>query len=70
MSNEQDMLVWKLDRELSKARLALGRIYTIASKVYCPEAKHAMSSIHRDDVDKIMETLEEFFKDGKINNTK
>lgn len=64
MSNEQDMLIWKLDKDLSRAHLALGRIYNIVLKVYCQEAKHAMSSINREDVDKIMETLEEYFKDG------
>lgn len=65
MRNQQDILVWKLDKDLSRARLALGKIYRIAMKVYCPEAKHAMSSIHREDVDKIVETLQEYFRDEK-----
>ena len=65
MSNRQDILVWKLGEDLSRARLALGKIYNIAMKVYCPEAKHAMSSIHREDVDKIVETLQEYFGDDK-----
>ena len=65
MSNQQDILVWKLGNDLSRARLALGKIYNIAMKVYCPEAKHAMSSIHREDVDKIVETLQEYFGDDK-----
>lgn len=65
MRNQQDILVWKLDKDLSRARLALGKIYSIAMKVYCPEAKHAMSSIHREDVDKIVETLQEYFRDEK-----
>lgn len=63
MSNEQDVLIWKLDGELNRARLALGRIYYIVGKVYCPEAKRAMSSIHRDDIDKILEILQEFFNE-------
>ena len=65
MSNQQDILVWKLGNDLSRARLALGKIYNIAMKVYCPEAKHAMSSIHREAVDKIVETLQEYFGDDK-----
>ena len=65
MSNQQDIIVWKLGNDLSRARLALGKIYNIAMKVYCPEAKHAMSSIHREDVDKIVETLQEYFGDDK-----
>ena len=65
MSNQQDILVWKLGNDLSRARLALGKIYNIAMKVYCPEAKHAMRSIHREDVDKIVETLQEYFGDDK-----
>ena len=60
MSN-QDILIWKLQKDLSRARLALGRISTIVGKVYCPETKHASSFIHRDDVDKIIETIQEFF---------
>lgn len=61
MNNDRDMIIWKLGNDLSRARLALGKIYNIATKVYCPEAKHAMSSIHRDEVDKIVETIQEFF---------
>lgn len=65
MNNGKDLMIWKLDKDLSSARLALGKIYNIAMKVYCPEAKHAMSSIHREDVDKIVETLQEFFGEDK-----
>lgn len=65
MNNDRDMIIWKLGNDLSRARLALGKIYNIATKVYCPEAKHAMSSIHREDVDKIVETLQEYFRDEK-----
>lgn len=68
MSNQQDILVWKIGNDLSMARLALGKIYNIAMKVYCPEAKHAMSSINREDVDKIVETLQEFFDYDKRNS--
>lgn len=55
MSNEQDMLIWKLDKDLSRARLALGKIYNIVGKVCCAKTKHALSFIARDDVDKIAE---------------
>lgn len=69
MNNDKDLMIWKLDKDLSRARLALGRIYHIVSKVYCPEAKHAMSSIHRDNVDKIVETLQEFFNEDYERNS-
>lgn len=65
MNNGKDLMIWKLDKDLSSARLALGKIYNIAMKVYCLEAKRAMSSIHRDEVDKIVETLQEFFGEDK-----
>ena len=70
MSNQQDMLIWKLDNDLTRARLALGRIYNIVSKVYCPETKHASSSIDRDEVDKIIETTREFFNYDKLNRNR
>lgn len=65
MNNEKDIMISWLSKELSRARLVLGKIYLIVDKVYCPEAKHAMSSIHREDVDKIVETLQEFFGEDK-----
>lgn len=68
MRNQRDIIVWKLGNDLCRARLALGKIYNIAMKVYCHEAKHAMNSIHRDDVDKIVETLQEYFDDDKRNS--
>ena len=68
MNNEKDIMIGWLSKELSRARLALGKIYHIVGKVYCPEAKHAMSSIHRDDVDKIVEILQEFFNEDYEQN--
>jgi hypothetical protein len=65
MNNDKDLMIWKLDKDLSRARLALGKIYNIAMKVYCPEAKHASSFINRDEVDEIVETLQEFFGEDK-----
>lgn len=61
MSDQKDLIIWKLDKDLGKARLALAKIYNIAMKVYCPETKHASSFIDCDEVDKIVETLQEFF---------
>lgn len=61
----RDIVIEKLDKDLSRARLALGKIYNIAMKVYCPKEKRALSFITRDDVDKIVETLQEFFGDDK-----
>ena len=33
MSNEQDMLIWKLQNDLAKARLALAHIHEVVDKV-------------------------------------
>ena len=65
MRNQQDMLIWKLQKDLARARLSLFRIKIIVDKVYCLETKHASSFIGRDDVDKIVETIKEFFNDEK-----
>ena len=70
MSNQKDLIIWKLDNDLSRARLALGKIYHIAMKVYCQEAKHASSFINRDEVDKIVETLQEYFDYDKRNSNR
>lgn len=59
----RDIVIEKLDKDVSRARLALGKIYHIVGKIYCPEAKRAMSSLNRDDVDKIVETLQEYFEE-------
>lgn len=67
MSKKQDMLIWKLQKDLARAHLALFRIKIITDKVYCLETKHATSFIGRDDVDKIVETIKEFFNDDKGN---
>lgn len=63
MNNEKDIMIGWLSKELSRARLALGKIYNIVMKVYCPKEKRALSFIARDDVDKIVETLQEFFEE-------
>lgn len=65
MSKKQDRLIWKLQKDLARARLSLFRIKIIVDKVYCLETKHASSFIHRDDVDKIVETIKEFFNNDK-----
>lgn len=70
MSNERDVIIWKLNKDLVRARLALSKIYNIASKVYCPEAKHASSFISRDEVDTIIKTIQEFFDEDAAKPTK
>lgn len=65
MSNEQDMLIWKLDKDLAKARLALGKIYTVIDTVYSWNDGYAMDKLERDKVEEIAKTLQAFFKDDK-----
>ena len=33
MSNQRDIIIWKLGEDLAKARLTLGKIYVIIDKV-------------------------------------
>ena len=55
MSNEQDMLIWKLDKELARARLTLGKIYTVIDK----------SPFWNKEVSDIANILQEFFNGDK-----
>lgn len=55
MSNQRDIIIWKLNEDLTKARLALGKIYTIIDKVPFWNAEIA----------EIEKVLQEFFEDGK-----
>ena len=55
MSNEQDMLIWKLDKDLVKARLALGKIYTVIDK----------SPFWNKELSDIANILQEFFNYDK-----
>lgn len=70
MSNEQDMLIWKLQNDLAKARLALAQIYEIVDEVYCWDMKQAMDGLERSDVDEIVKILCEYFEynAGKSTN--
>ena len=70
MSNEQDMLIWKLDRDLSRARLALAQIHEVIDTVYYWDMGRAMSGLERCDVEEIAKTLQEFFDDDTIKPTK
>lgn len=55
MSNQRDIIIWKLNEDLTKARLALGKIYVIIDKVPFWNAEIA----------EIEKVLKEFFEDGK-----
>lgn len=55
MSNQRDIIIWKLNEDLTKARLALGKIYAIIDKVPFWNAEIA----------EIEKVLKEFFEDGK-----
>ena len=65
MSNEQDMIIWKLDKDLSRARLALARIYEIIDLVYYWNEGRAVGELILEDVTEIGKTLQEFFRDDK-----
>ena len=55
MSNQRDIIIWKLNEDLTKARLALGKIYAIIDKVPFWNAEIA----------EIEKVLKEFFEEGK-----
>ena len=55
MSNQRDIIIWKLSEDLAKARLALGKIYAIIDKVPFWNAEIA----------EIEKVLKEFFEDGE-----
>ena len=63
MSNEQDMLVWKLQNDLAKARLALAHIHEVVGKVYYWDKGWAIGELECEDVEEIAKTIQEFFKD-------
>ena len=65
MSNERDMIIWKLDKDLSRARLALARIYEVIDLVYYWNEGRAVGELRLEDVSVIGKTLQEFFKDDK-----
>ena len=55
MNNQRDIIIWKLSEDLSKARLALGKIYVIIDKVPFWNAE----------ISEIEKVLQEFFEDGE-----
>ena len=70
MDNEQDVIIWKLQKDLTRARLALARIYDIVDKIHNWKTGYCLFEMECDDVEEIAKTLQEFFKDGSVNNTK
>lgn len=65
MSNERDMIIWKLDKDLARARLALARIYEVIDLVYYWNEGRAVGELRLEDVTEIGKTLQEFFRDDK-----
>lgn len=61
MSNEQDMLIWKLQNDLAKARLALAHIHEVVGKVYYWDKGWAIGELECKDVEEIAKTIQEFF---------
>ena len=62
MSNEQDMLIWKLQNDLARARLALAQIHEIIDEVYDRDKGWAIGELECKDVEEIGKTIKEFFK--------
>lgn len=65
MNNERDMIIWKLDKDLARARLALARIYEVIDLVYYWNEGRAVGELRLEDVTEIGKTLQEFFRDDK-----
>lgn len=57
----RDIVIEKLDKDLSKARLALGKIYEIIDTVYNWDCEYAVFKLERDKIKEIAATLQEFF---------
>lgn len=57
MTDPKDFLVWKLDKDLARARLALAKIYTIIDKI----------PFWNIEIKEIDETLHEYFDYDKRN---
>ena len=66
MSNEQDMLIWKLQNDLARARLALAQIHEIIDEVYDRDKGWAIGELECKDVEEIAKTIQEFFGDDKL----
>lgn len=60
MSNQRDIIIWKLDKDLAKARLTLGKICVIVDKIPFWNANIA----------EIDEVLQEYFGDDKKTERK
>lgn len=69
MSNEQDMLIWKLQKELARARLALAQIHEVVDEVYYWDKGWAVGDLYTDKVEEIGKTLQEYFGDDKRSET-
>ena len=65
MSNEQDMLIRKLQNDLAKARLALAQIHEVVDKVYYWDKGYAIGELECKDVEEIAKTIQEYFGDDK-----
>lgn len=65
MSNEQDMLIRKLQNDLARARLALAQIYEVVDEVYYWDKGWAVGDLYCDKVEEIGKTLQEYFGDDK-----
>ena len=63
----RDIVIEKLDKDSSRARLALGKIYEIIGTVYSWDKGYAIDELEYRKVEEIAETLKEFFDKDKEN---
>lgn len=70
MSNEQDMLIFKLNKDISRAQLALGKIYNMIDNIYFWDEERAIDELERQDVEEIAKILKEYFDGDTTKPTK
>lgn len=61
----QDMLIWKLQKDITRARLALAQIYEIIDEIYNWDEEYALFDLERMDVEEVGKILKEFFGEEK-----
>lgn len=63
MSNEQDMIIWKLQNDLARARLVLAQIHEVIDEVYDWDKGYAIDELECKGVEEIAKAVQEYFKD-------
>lgn len=65
MSNEQDMLIRKLQIDIARSRLALAQIHEVVDKVYNWDKGWAIDDLECKDVEEIAKIIQEYFGDDE-----